>query len=433
MEKKFLDKQGLVELNESFKDKFARKSDVPVKASQLENDENYLKPDTFLDSLCDSGNGFDVPNVRVFPLIDVLKNPAQINKDWNNIILTNGVKAYLSIGVLNSPNGNGMYIVFTSIRLVEKDNDEVYENFVGGRLQPFIVAFHLETGRVFKRTFQPNLENNSSLHLVHFDEWFVNGYTAKEWSSWEEVTKDFVMKDQFEKALSEKVNKSDILYKDITDLLIEAIRKSKITSEYETVDGFADERVASQKAVHDLYQHFDTESNEIWNALLTTAVVDKLPEKGNDNVLYLVKNPNGKESNSYLEYLWIENKFELIGSPNVDLSQYVNKDELSSYAKSTDIKTKLSELTDDPTHRTVTDSEKAKIQNIPDNARYTDTTYDNATPDKAGLMSAEDKKKLDNMTYNVFMSEKSYNELSSEERADKNRVYFISKGDDEWV
>lgn len=433
MEKKFLDKQGLADLYKSLKDKFARKSDVPVKVSQLENDNNYLQPDTFLDSLYYSGNGFDVPNVRVFPLIDVLKNPAQINKDWNNIILTNGVKAYLSIGVLNSPNGDGMYIVFTSIRLVEEYDNEVYKNFVGGRLQPFIVAFHLETGRVFKRTFQPNLENNSSLHLVHFDEWFVNGYTAKEWSSWEEVTKDFVMKDQFEKALSEKVNKSDILYKDITDLLIEAIRKSKITNEYETVDGFADERVASQKAVHDLYQHFDTESNEIWNALLTTAVVDKLPEKGNDNVLYLVKNPNGKESNSYLEYLWIENKFELIGSPNVDLSQYVNKDELSSYAKSTDIKTKLSELTDDPTHRTVTDSEKAKIQNIPDNARYTDTTYDNATPDKAGLMSAEDKKKLDNMTYNVFMSEKSYNELSSEERTDKNRVYFISKGDDEWV
>lgn len=210
MEKKFLDKQGLADLYKSLKDKFARKSDVPVKVSQLKNDENYLQPDTFLDSLCDSGNGFNVLNIRTFPLIDVLKNPAQINEDWNNIILTNGVKAYLSSGVLNSPNGDGTYIVFTSIRLVDEDNNEVYKNFVRGRLQPFIVAFHLETGRVFKRTFQPNLENNSSLHLVHFDEWFVNGYTAKEWSSWKEVTKDFVMKDQLEKALSEKAKKSDI-------------------------------------------------------------------------------------------------------------------------------------------------------------------------------------------------------------------------------
>lgn len=38
----------------------------------------------------------------------------------------------------------------------------------------------------------------------------------------------------------------------------------------------------------------------------------------------------------------------------------IDKTELSNYAKSTDIKTSLSELTDDSTHRTVTDEEKAK-------------------------------------------------------------------------
>lgn len=82
---------------------------------------------------------------------------------------------------------------------------------------------------------------------------------------------------------------------------------------------------------------------------LKKSVVDKLPTTGKDDVIYLVKDTKGKTGNVYLEYLWINNAFELIGSTSVDLS---------GYAKTTDIKTKLSDMTADSTHRLVTDTEK---------------------------------------------------------------------------
>ena len=82
---------------------------------------------------------------------------------------------------------------------------------------------------------------------------------------------------------------------------------------------------------------------------LKKSVVDKLPTTGKADVIYLVKDTKGKTGNVYLEYLWINNAFELIGSTSVDLS---------GYAKKTEIKTKLSDLTADSTHRLVTDTEK---------------------------------------------------------------------------
>ncbi|MFR6151370.1 MAG: hypothetical protein ACLUJH_00860 [Peptoniphilus sp.] len=101
------------------------------------------------------------------------------------------------------------------------------------------------------------------------------------------------------------------------------------------------------------------------------------------------------------------------------------KQDLSGYAMKTDIKTKLSDLIDDSTHRVVTDKEKSawntvsdkvdkingkglstndytdsakqKVDEIPSNPKYTDTTYSNATTSSAGLMSAADKVKLNGL------------------------------------
>lgn len=101
------------------------------------------------------------------------------------------------------------------------------------------------------------------------------------------------------------------------------------------------------------------------------------------------------------------------------------KQDLDGYAMKTDIKTKLSDLIDDSTHRVVTDKEKStwntvsnkvekingkslstndytdlakqKVDAIPSNPKYTDTTYSNATTSSAGLMSAADKVKLNGL------------------------------------
>lgn len=124
---------------------------------------------------------------------------------------------------------------------------------------------------------------------------------------------------------------------------------------------------------------------------LKKEVVDTLPATGQDDMIYLVKDSKGKANNVYLEYLWLD-KWELIGSTEVDLSGYATlkytteeltnvRDEIrtrdgrlqddiiksqnllsnliAKKADKTEIKTKLSEMTDDSTHRLVTDSEKS--------------------------------------------------------------------------
>ena len=146
---------------------------------------------------------------------------------------------------------------------------------------------------------------------------------------------------------------------------------------------------------------------------LKKEVHESLPTSGKDNILYLIKDNKGKESNIYLEYLWIDNKFELIGSTDVDLGQYVKKEGLASYAKKEDVKTKLSELTEDSTHRAVTDDEKAKwndkvdkvdgknlssndytnadkakVDAIPTDPKYTDTVT--TINGKTGVITKED-------------------------------------------
>lgn len=93
---------------------------------------------------------------------------------------------------------------------------------------------------------------------------------------------------------------------------------------------------------------------------LKKEVVTSLPTTGKDDVIYLVQDPKGKDNNNYLEYLWLNGKYELIGSTQVDLS---------GYAKKSDMKTKLSEMTEDSTHRTVTDAEKTKWNNQFDELR----------------------------------------------------------------
>lgn len=82
---------------------------------------------------------------------------------------------------------------------------------------------------------------------------------------------------------------------------------------------------------------------------LKKEIVTTLPSTGKEDVIYLIKDKDGQTGNVYTEYLWIGGAFEVIGSTKMDLS---------GYAKKTDIKTKLSDMTADSTHRLVTDTEK---------------------------------------------------------------------------
>lgn len=62
-------------------------------------------------------------------------------------------------------------------------------------------------------------------------------------------------------------------------------------------------------------------------AHITVQVVDNLPETGAANVIYLV--PNGSTGNNAKdEFMWIDSKWEKIGSTDVDLSGYWAKTDL---------------------------------------------------------------------------------------------------------
>ena len=74
------------------------------------------------------------------------------------------------------------------------------------------------------------------------------------------------------------------------------------------------------------------------------SVVESLPSTGKKGIIYLVANSDSG-NNIYDEYIYINSKFEKLGSREMNLS---------SYAKKTDIPTKVSSLTNDSGYQTAT-------------------------------------------------------------------------------
>lgn len=84
------------------------------------------------------------------------------------------------------------------------------------------------------------------------------------------------------------------------------------------------------------------------------SVVESLPSTGKKGIIYLVASSDSG-NNIYDEYIYINSKFEKLGSREMDLS---------SYAKKTDIPTKVSSLTNDSGYQTaaqVTSAINAKL------------------------------------------------------------------------
>lgn len=68
---------------------------------------------------------------------------------------------------------------------------------------------------------------------------------------------------------------------------------------------------------------------EISGAGLTLKPEDRLPESGEENIIYLVPATNSKDKNARDEYIWFNNDWELIGSTAIDLDNYWSKDDLA--------------------------------------------------------------------------------------------------------
>lgn len=64
-----------------------------------------------------------------------------------------------------------------------------------------------------------------------------------------------------------------------------------------------------------------------------------------------------------------------------------------------------------------TDAEKSKLSSL--------TSYSEATTSNRGLMSASDKQKMNNLKEQVILTEAEYNSLSTTQKNDASKIYFI--------
>lgn len=110
--------------------------------------------------------------------------------------------------------------------------------------------------------------------------------------------------------LSKKVS-SDILDSYMTDEEIEAAISAVLT-DYATTDYVTRSIAAAIASVKNV----------------RIEISESLPENGESNVIYFVPMKNPNDSNFYEEWVWINESWELIGTTQVDLSNYWGKTEL---------------------------------------------------------------------------------------------------------
>lgn len=104
------------------------------------------------------------------------------------------------------------------------------------------------------------------------------------------------------------------------------------------ISGLGSEAGFITNSVEDLknyYKKSETYSQEEVNSLignltrLTLQVVQELPETGTEHIIYLVPN-NESGNNVFEEWIFVQSKWEMIGTTEVDLSNYYTKEEVDT-------------------------------------------------------------------------------------------------------
>lgn len=151
-------------------------------------------------------------------------------------------------------------------------------------------------------------------------------------------------------------------------------------------------------------------------------IVSSLPSSGSEGIMYLIRNSASSGDNIYNEYIWVSqaSKFERVGSMDIDLSGYLTKTSASStYATKNELSTGLSGKSNTGhTHSyagsssvggVATSAEKltksagnttqpiyflngapvattySLNKSVPSDAKFTDTTYGQASSSVAGI------------------------------------------------
>lgn len=127
-------------------------------------------------------------------------------------------------------------------------------------------------------------------------------------------------------------------------------------------------------------QELDTKFDSLVG--FTVSIVSELPSTGENGVMYLVPSADGETGNIYIEYIWVDNKFEKIGdtTTKVNLTDYYTKTQVD-----TQISTQIQNYHLGPFRDELT------------NKADKNHTHEDATISESGFMSASDKSKLDSL------------------------------------
>ena len=200
----------------------------------------------------------------------------------------------------------------------------------------------------------------------------------------------------------------------------------------------------SQTEVNNLLQNYYTKDNtysktEV-NSLISSIstggfqVVSELPASGKSNVIYLVSKSQTSEDNIYDEYIWVNNDWELIGTTQIDLSNYVTNDSLSStlsnYVTTTSLNSTLENYS-------TTSEINQTLNNYVTKGLLVTTLQDyvlqdslNTTLDNYVTSSALDRTLssfVTNDTLNTRLNNKSIQVVSAlPESPDANTIYFVT-------
>lgn len=145
-------------------------------------------------------------------------------------------------------------------------------------------------------------------------------------------------------SLDEKVDVEEgkgLSTNDLTDELLQAINASTaVTTEITETLGTVDEI----KTILDKVEALDEEGiskqieTEVADALAEAGLSGieivipedgELPVTGEAGKFYLIPNDNGSGDNSYSEYVWIGDAYELLGTTDVDMTGYMKESDLA--------------------------------------------------------------------------------------------------------
>lgn len=153
--------------------------------------------------------------------------------------------------------------------------------------------------------------------------------------------------------------------------------------------------------------------DQLINAITTIniQVVDIKPEVGQSNIIYLVPVLESAEDNYYEEFLYINNKWELIGTTKIDLSNYVTNEMLNNALADYVTSANLMQLLNDYALKSELPT---KISQLENDSNFIDNTYHDET--KQDKLTAGKNIKIED--------DEEGNHIISVSGSEINKIYF---------